>query len=74
MSVLVRNVRGVAVALVPEPALDPVNDPQETYRLLVAGEISEYVASLVVTETRHLDPNARRDFSDGAAECCGVCP
>jgi hypothetical protein len=36
-------------------------DLPETYRLLVAGEISEYVASLVVTETRHLDPNARRD-------------
>ena len=26
-----------------------------TYRLLVDGEISEYVASLVVSETRHLD-------------------
>jgi len=25
----------------------------ETYRLLVGGKISEYVASLVVTETRH---------------------
>jgi hypothetical protein len=32
----------------------------EPYRLLVAGEISEYVASLVVTETRHLDANTRR--------------
>jgi hypothetical protein len=32
----------------------------ETYRLLVAGEISEYVASLVVAETRHLDADARR--------------
>ena len=31
-----------------------------TYRLLVAGEISEYVASLVVTETRHLDAATRR--------------
>jgi hypothetical protein len=32
----------------------------ETYRLLVGGKISEYVASLVVTETRHLDATARR--------------
>jgi hypothetical protein len=33
----------------------------ETYRLLVGGEISEYVASLVVTETRHLDARTRRE-------------
>jgi hypothetical protein len=33
----------------------------ETYRLLTAGEVSEYVASLVVTETRHLDANTRRE-------------
>ena len=31
----------------------------EIYRLLVAGEISEYVASLVVAETRHLDATTR---------------
>jgi hypothetical protein len=31
-----------------------------TYRLLAAGQISEYVASLVVTETRHLDAGTRR--------------
>jgi hypothetical protein len=36
-------------------------DLPETYRLLVDGEISEYVASLVVTETRHLDAATRRD-------------
>jgi hypothetical protein len=36
-------------------------DLPETYRLLVAGAISEYVASLVVTETRHLDGNTRRE-------------
>jgi hypothetical protein len=36
-------------------------DLPETYRLLVGGEISEYVASLVVAETRHLDAGARRD-------------
>ena len=33
----------------------------ETYRLLIAGEISEYVASLIVTESRHLDATTRRD-------------
>ena len=33
----------------------------ETYQLLIAGEISDYVASLVVTETRHLDAQTRRD-------------
>ena len=33
----------------------------EIYRLLTAGQISEYVASLVVTETRHLDANTRRE-------------
>jgi hypothetical protein len=33
----------------------------ETYRLMVDGEISEYVASLVVTETRHLDATSRRE-------------
>ena len=56
----------------------------ESYRLLTAGEISEYVASLVVTETRHLDANTRRevdaqdrrcrDCADGAAERRGVRP
>jgi hypothetical protein len=34
-------------------------DLPETYRLLVGGEISEYVASIVVSETRHLDATAR---------------
>lgn len=33
----------------------------ETYRLLVTGEVSEYVASLVVTETRHLDATIRHE-------------
>jgi len=31
----------------------------ETFRLLVVGEISEYVASLVVTESRHLDARTK---------------
>jgi hypothetical protein len=33
----------------------------ETYRLLTASQISEHVASLVMTETRHLDASIRRD-------------
>jgi hypothetical protein len=33
----------------------------ETYRLLVEGEIGEYVASIVVSETRHLDAASRRE-------------
>lgn len=33
----------------------------ETYRLLIAGQISEHVASLVVTETRHLDAETKCD-------------
>ncbi len=59
-------------------------DLPRTYRLLVAGEISEYVASIVVTETRHLDAQTRREVDakitaagicgDGAAERRGVCP
>jgi Domain of unknown function (DUF222) len=45
----------------------------ETYRLLVTGEISEYVASLVVSETGHLDAQLKRDVdkkitADGIAQ------
>jgi hypothetical protein len=43
----------------------------ETYRLLVAGEISEYVASLVVTETWHLDPTARHEV-DAKITAAGI--
>ena len=43
----------------------------ETYRLLVAGEISEYVASLIVTETRHLDTATRRDV-DSKITAAGI--
>ena len=43
----------------------------ETYRLLVSGEISEYVASLVVNETRHLDAQLKRDV-DGKIVADGV--
>lgn len=55
-----------------------------TYRLLVAGQISEYVASIVVTETRHLDAETKRGVDGkitaagisqmGPRECRGVCP
>jgi hypothetical protein len=46
-------------------------DLPQTYRLLVAGEISDYVASLVVTETRHLDAATRRDV-DGKIVAAGI--
>jgi Domain of unknown function (DUF222) len=47
-------------------------DLPETYRLLVAGQISEYVASLVVTETRHLDGRTRGEV-DGKISAAGIC-
>jgi len=43
----------------------------DTYRLLTAGEISEYVASLVVIETRHLDATTRRHV-DGKLAAAGI--
>jgi hypothetical protein len=46
-------------------------DLPQTYRLLEAGEISDYVASLVVTETRHLDAATRRDV-DGKIVAAGI--
>ncbi len=46
-------------------------DLPESYRLLTAGELSEYVASLVVTETRHLDANTRRDV-DAQISAAGI--
>jgi hypothetical protein len=36
----------------------------ETYWLLTTGELSEYVASLVVRETRHLDAQTRRQVDE----------
>jgi hypothetical protein len=42
-----------------------------TYRLLVGGQISEYVASLVVTETRHLDAATRREV-DAKISAAGI--
>jgi Domain of unknown function (DUF222) len=42
-----------------------------TYRLLAAGQISEYVASLVVTETRHLDAGTRREV-DAKITAAGI--
>lgn len=47
-------------------------DLPETYRLLVAGQISEYVASLVVSETRHLDRKTRREV-DAKISAAGIC-
>src|SRR5215211_3247747 len=41
------------------------------YRLLVDGEISEYDASLIVTETRHLDAKTRRDV-DAKITAAGI--
>jgi hypothetical protein len=46
-------------------------DLQQTYRLLSVGEISDYVASLVVTETRHLDASTRRDV-DAEITAAGI--
>ena len=43
----------------------------EIYRLLVAGEISEYVASLVVAETRHLDATTRGEV-DAQLSAAGI--
>ena len=43
----------------------------ETYRLLVTGEVSEYVASLVVTETRHLDASTKREV-DSKISAAGI--
>jgi hypothetical protein len=43
----------------------------ETYRLLVEGGISEYVASLVVSETRHLDAATRAEV-DAKISAAGV--
>ena len=43
----------------------------EIYRLLVAGEISEYVASLVVAETRHLDATTRGEV-DSQLSAAGI--
>jgi hypothetical protein len=42
-----------------------------THRLLVRGQISEYVASLVVTETRHLDARTRREV-DAKITAAGI--
>ena len=46
-------------------------DLPRTYRLLVVGEISQHVASLVVTETQHLDARTRRDV-DAKISTAGI--
>ncbi|HEX8510174.1 MAG TPA: DUF222 domain-containing protein [Propionibacteriaceae bacterium] len=47
-------------------------DLPETYRQLAAGALTEQVAELVVTETRHLDAGARRAV-DAAVVAAGIC-
>jgi hypothetical protein len=46
-------------------------DLPETFRLLSCGRVSEYVASLVVSETRHLDSQTRRQV-DATVVAAGV--
>jgi Domain of unknown function (DUF222) len=46
-------------------------DLPETYRLLTTGEISEYVAALVVKETRHLHAQIRRTV-DAQVAAAGI--
>ena len=46
-------------------------DLPQIYRLLAGGQISEYVASLVVTETRHLDAGTRREV-DAKITAAGI--
>jgi hypothetical protein len=46
-------------------------DLPETFRLLTAGQITEYVASLVVSETRHLDARTRGEV-DGKLKAAGI--
>ena len=49
-------------------------DLPATARLLRDGRISAYVASLVVTETRHLDPGQRRAVDGRLGGELGDCP
>jgi Domain of unknown function (DUF222) len=51
-------------------------DLPETYGLFTRGEISEYVAQLIVTETRHLDAPTRRQVDSRivAAGVAGMSP
>ena len=46
-------------------------DLPQTFQLLAGGEISEFVASLVVSETRHLDSPTRREV-DGHIAAAGI--
>ena len=46
-------------------------DLPQTFQLLANGEISELVASLVVSETRHLDRPSRRAV-DGQIVAAGI--
>jgi hypothetical protein len=77
------HVSGFAAARRLEMARALWFDLPQTYRLLSVGEISDYVASLVVTETRHLDASTRRTWMPRSPRpgshrwgrgSCGVCP
>jgi hypothetical protein len=46
-------------------------DLPETFKLLTGGRISEHVASLIVSETRHLDSTTRRTV-DGRIVAAGI--
>ncbi len=50
-------------------ARDLITELPATFDLLTRGEISEYVAQLVATETSHLDADTRR-LVDAAAGGC----
>ena len=45
-------------------ARDLITELPRTFGLLAAGDISEYVAQLVSTETSHLDPEVRRTVDE----------
>jgi hypothetical protein len=65
------HVSGFAAARRLEMARALWFDLPQTYRLLTVGEISDFGASLVVTETRHLDASTRRDV-DAKITAAGI--
>ena len=52
-------------------ARDLITELPPIFDLLTRGEISEYVAQLVATETSHLDADTRR-FVDGQLAAAGL--
>ena len=49
-------------------ARDLIQELPQTFGLLAAGLVSEYVAQLVATETSHLDPDVRRQVDGQLAD------